>query len=67
MKLSISLLAASLATAEAGVWGNLRRRLSYEKVATYSPGSQVSTFTSCVYLPTKQHSTLVTHDMLTPI
>eukprot|EP00985_Skeletonema_marinoi_P027441 scaffold22504_cov125-Skeletonema_marinoi.AAC.1 len=42
MKLSISLLAASLATAEAGVWGNLRRRLSYEKVATYSPGSQVT-------------------------
>eukprot|EP00984_Skeletonema_dohrnii_P004219 scaffold1490_cov121-Skeletonema_dohrnii-CCMP3373.AAC.2 len=42
MKLSISLLAASLATAEAGVWGNLRRRLSFEKVATYSPGSQVT-------------------------
>ena len=50
MKLSISLLAASLATADAGVLNNLRRRLSFEKVATYAPGSQVSSlFASCVY------------------
>ena len=49
MKFSISLLAASLATADGSAWGNLRRHLSYEKVATYSPGSQVSshTYTSC--------------------
>mmetsp|Transcript_21404 Transcript_21404/g.33590 ORF Transcript_21404/g.33590 Transcript_21404/m.33590 type:complete len:541 (+) Transcript_21404:54-1676(+) len=42
MKFSISLLAASLATADGSAWGNLRRHLSYEKVATYSPGSQVT-------------------------
>ena len=42
MKLSLSLLAASLATADASAWNNLRRRLSYEKVATYAPGSQVT-------------------------
>ncbi len=51
MKFSISLLAASLATADGSAWGNLRRHLSYEKVATYAPGSQVSSliyiYTSC--------------------
>ena len=44
MKLTISLLVVSFATAEAGVWSNLRRRLSFDKVATYSTGSQVSSF-----------------------
>ena len=44
MKLSIALLVTTLAAAEASgasKWANLRRRLSFEKVAGYMPGSQV--------------------------
>mmetsp|Transcript_17593 Transcript_17593/g.31030 ORF Transcript_17593/g.31030 Transcript_17593/m.31030 type:complete len:551 (-) Transcript_17593:84-1736(-) len=45
MKLSIALLVTTLAAAEASgssKWANLRRRLSFEKVAGYMPGSQVT-------------------------
>ena len=45
MKLSIAVFATSLAVANAGAaekWNNLRRRLSFEKIATYKPESQVS-------------------------
>ena len=44
MKLSIALLVTTLAAAEASgasKWANLRRRLSFDKVAGYKPGSQV--------------------------
>ena len=46
MKLSLAFIAATtIAVAEAGdassKWANLRRRLSFEKVAGYSPDSQV--------------------------
>lgn len=47
MKLSLATLAATAAVAAADPssaaarWNNLRRRLSYEKIATYNPGSQV--------------------------
>ena len=47
MKLSLATLAASVAVAAADPrsaaarWNNLRRRLSYEKIAGYAPDSQV--------------------------
>ena len=47
MKLSIALLATTPAIAEASSdsaaskWANLRRHLSFAKVAGYMPGSQV--------------------------
>ena len=42
MKLSLAIALTFAATAvEAGSWENLRRRLSYEKVAGYKPDSQV--------------------------
>jgi len=48
MKLSLTLLAASVAAAHADSessasrWASLRRRLSFDKVAGYEPGSQVT-------------------------
>ena len=46
MKLSVAIIAAGLTITEAAgasssEWTSLRRRLSYEKIAGYNPGSQV--------------------------
>lgn len=43
MKLSLAILTSAMAVADANQkWANLRRKLSYEKVAGYNPGSQVT-------------------------
>lgn len=47
MKFSLVTLAAGIATTDASAsskWANLRRRLSYQKIAGYAPGSQVCVF-----------------------
>ena len=49
MKLSVAILATGITMTEASgassssssKWASLRRRLSYEKIAGYNPGSQV--------------------------
>ena len=56
MKLSIALLATTLAVAEAssdsaasGLAATLRRRLSFAKIAGYLPGSQVRLLVFCMH------------------
>ena len=56
MKLSIALLATTLAVAEAssdsaasGLAATLRRRLSFAKIAGYTPGSQVRFLVFCMH------------------
>ena len=52
MKLSVAIIAAGLTITEAAgasssEWTSLRRRLSYEKIAGYNPGSQVRLLLLC--------------------
>lgn len=41
MKLSLAIALTLSTVVDGSSWNNLRRRLSYEKVAGYNPGSQV--------------------------
>ena len=53
MKLSLAILTSAMAVADANQkWANLRRKLSYEKIAGYNPGSQVR----CLLLDIMLHS-----------
>jgi hypothetical protein len=47
---SITLILSVEAGGAASRWANIRRRLSYEKIAGYAPGSQVGAFRSFVFL-----------------
>lgn len=55
MKLSVAIIATGITMTEASgassssssKWASLRRRLSYEKIAGYNPGSQVRLLLLC--------------------
>ena len=55
MKLSVAIMATGITMTEASgassssssKWASLRRRLSYEKIAGYNPGSQVRLLLLC--------------------